>query len=377
MLPLSSLPTLPLSPSSAPPHRLRSLLLTCAFALSLSSVAAPEVAASEAQRDVEVQMVQRVPVGKQPSVLIIVNKPVSKVRMTLRSKGTTVEEKHGLAKRGTKVRFKLPHKKPGDMSWRGRIDVTFTDGSTGNMPVTFTTQVVGDLNFTPAFTVEDVRDHHRIKITADRPVAAIDVEVHGVEGDLLANTSKEFLGAKPGELLEVDWMPAKDQAPYRVRIVVHDVNGFFRSMESYVFEYPVPHDDPEFATGSAAITPDEEKKLTAALDALQKVVARTQKAAKVTGSPQNLAKLYIIGHTDTVGSASSNRALSQRRAVAIAQWFAKHGVRMPIYAAGVGEDMPKVATRDETPEPQNRFVEYLVSNTFPHGIAAKKFKRIR
>ncbi|MCP4504369.1 MAG: OmpA family protein [Deltaproteobacteria bacterium] len=349
-----------------------SVLLVAAAGL----MALPAMAA-EQQQDVEVQMEQRVPAGKQPAVLLIVNKTVAKVTLRLRSKDGEFVKKHGAAAKGRKIRFVLPHKKPGNRNWRGAIDVTFSDGSTGRLPVTFTTQVVGQFNFVPLHTLLDIKERNLIKIKSDRAVSAIDVEVHGIEGDLLANVSKEFHGAKPNEVLEVSWVPAKDQAPYRVRIVVHDVNGFFRSMESYVFEYDVPHQDVVFATGKATITPAEEKKLLNSLDELRKVVARAAKAAKVTGTKQNLARLFIVGHTDTVGSKEHNKKLSNQRAIAIANWFAKKGVKVPIYAVGVGEKYLKVATPDETAEEINRGITYTLSNNFPYGLPKAAFKRVR
>jgi outer membrane protein OmpA-like peptidoglycan-associated protein len=71
-------------------------------------------------------------------------------------------------------------------------------------------------------------------------------------------------------------------------------------------------------------------------------------------------RLEVMGHTDTVGSSASNAALSDRRANAIARWFAKRKLTVQIWARGAGEDMLKVETPDETDEPRNRRVDYHV-----------------
>ena len=61
-------------------------------------------------------------------------------------------------------------------------------------------------------------------------------------------------------------------------------------------------------------------------------------------------RLYVAGHTDTVGPSAKNRKLSLDRARAIAQYFKKHGVALPIAYAGFGEDVLKVPTKDNVDE---------------------------
>src|SRR5205823_5647645 len=108
----------------------------------------------------------------------------------------------------------------------------------------------------------------------------------------------------------------------------------------------------------------EEPKLTAALPSLEKAIKRYSEAVKVAGAT---IRLYVSGYTDTVGPASSNRSLSDARAHAIAQWFRKKGVTVPIYARGFGEDILKVETPDETPEQKNRRADYDVGVNGPSG----------
>jgi outer membrane protein OmpA-like peptidoglycan-associated protein len=72
-------------------------------------------------------------------------------------------------------------------------------------------------------------------------------------------------------------------------------------------------------------------------------------------------RLYILGHTDTVGPTDSNRELSLQRARSIAAYFRKNGARLPIYYEGFGEQAPHKPTPDETAEPANRRAEYIIS----------------
>lgn len=65
----------------------------------------------------------------------------------------------------------------------------------------------------------------------------------------------------------------------------------------------------------------------------------------------------VDGHTDTVGSAEDNRALSLQRAEAVAAALVREGVPWrDIEINGHGETMLARPTADETPEPLNRRV---------------------
>lgn len=69
----------------------------------------------------------------------------------------------------------------------------------------------------------------------------------------------------------------------------------------------------------------------------------------------------VIGHTDRVGEASANEALSLKRAQAIGETLSQQGFAPDrTQAFGMGERRPLVPTEDEAPESKNRRVELLV-----------------
>jgi outer membrane protein OmpA-like peptidoglycan-associated protein len=76
-------------------------------------------------------------------------------------------------------------------------------------------------------------------------------------------------------------------------------------------------------------------------------------------------ELFVAGYTDTVGSTASNQGLSERRAEAIAGWFARRGFAGPIWYQGFGESVLKRATPDETDELVNRRALYLLAAEVP------------
>ena len=104
----------------------------------------------------------------------------------------------------------------------------------------------------------------------------------------------------------------------------------------------------EFVTGSAALTPQARR----TLDALGHALASPDLAAY---------RFRIEGHTDTVGSPTANKALSQRRAEAVAAYLEKgYGVAAArLEPVGLGEEGLLVPTPPQTPNAQNRRVKVV------------------
>ncbi len=71
--------------------------------------------------------------------------------------------------------------------------------------------------------------------------------------------------------------------------------------------------------------------------------------------------LYVVGHTDNVGSMKANMDLSQRRAAAVVQVLTtKHGVdKVRLQAHGVGPLCPAAENKTEEGRAQNRRVELV------------------
>ena len=101
-----------------------------------------------------------------------------------------------------------------------------------------------------------------------------------------------------------------------------------------------------FATGSYTISPGFR-------DLLDRV------AGSLRQYPNSLIDVY--GHTDTVGSATSNQRLSEQRAQAVANYLISQGVSSSrVRWMGFGETRLKVSTGDNVNEPLNRRVEIKI-----------------
>ncbi len=69
------------------------------------------------------------------------------------------------------------------------------------------------------------------------------------------------------------------------------------------------------------------------------------------------AEFDVEGHTDSIGSAKSNMALSQRRADAVVSYLKEHGVKCTLNAKGYGETKPIASNRTRSGRAKNRRVE--------------------
>lgn len=71
----------------------------------------------------------------------------------------------------------------------------------------------------------------------------------------------------------------------------------------------------------------------------------------------------IEGHTDNVGSDTSNLDLSQRRAASVQSFLVRNGIGSSrLSASGKGEGLPISSNDTETGRQQNRRVEVIISN---------------
>ena len=193
---------------------------------------------------------------------------------------------------------------------------------------------------------------HTLVLTSTRKTSKVEVEVTGDQGEELGKTRVPFDAAPPGTPLEVKWNQGEGN-PMKIVLRVWDTDDFYEGLELFPWHIYIPHEEVNFATGSFKIEPGEEPKLASSLEQIGEAIAKYGKYADI--------KLFIAGHTDTVGPADSNRVLSLNRARVIAEWFRRHGLRIPVLFDGFGEEALKVATRDETDEPANRRVEYIVA----------------
>jgi outer membrane protein OmpA-like peptidoglycan-associated protein len=72
-------------------------------------------------------------------------------------------------------------------------------------------------------------------------------------------------------------------------------------------------------------------------------------------------EVYVVGHTDLVGTEAYNARLSSRRASYVRDLLVSSGIKPnSMYVSFYGKARPLVPTKNEVPEPRNRRVEVIV-----------------
>jgi OmpA-OmpF porin, OOP family len=108
----------------------------------------------------------------------------------------------------------------------------------------------------------------------------------------------------------------------------------------------------KFATGSAVILPASNELLTA--------------VAKVFTDHPEIKKVSIEGHTDNVGPAGYNKALSAKRAASVAAWLVKHGIDASrLTSNGFGMEKPLDSNSTPAGRQNNRRVEFHIVDPAP------------
>jgi len=132
-------------------------------------------------------------------------------------------------------------------------------------------------------------------------------------------------------------------------------NNAYTGVKIVPWSVTIEHKEVEFDTDKAIIRnselpslEDSLKKINRALD-----IVKDKELGTIT--------LFIAGHTDTRGSQEHNLELSRRRAQAIATWFTKRGLCIPVAFEGFGENALKKKTADEVDEQENRRVDYILA----------------
>ncbi|MGH6905858.1 MAG: OmpA family protein [Geminicoccaceae bacterium] len=113
----------------------------------------------------------------------------------------------------------------------------------------------------------------------------------------------------------------------------------------------------------------------ALIDAARKLEAASVQVvdeAAAAYQQTGIAQIVVTGHTDTVGSAAYNLALSERRAAMVADELIRRGVpATDIVTVGRGEEDLLVPTADGVNEPRNRRVEIVVPQPPPPAPVAQ------
>ncbi len=293
-----------------------------------------------------------VPIGKKPSLVVTAGQAVTQLRIELaRDDGKHFTITRPTLAKGKAVTLPVGDGASGVATYTGTLAVDVAGAGTWSGELIFTTTVRA-----PVMVTYDA-DHldlvkHVLQFKLSRPAASAALTVIGEDGTELATSTATYAKPDPTDWLAITWKPKAATPVMQLKLRVVGADGIATNVELIPWSVTIDHEDVVFATDSAVIVATEAAKLDASLAAITAIHERTAKRMPL--------RLYVAGHTDTVGASPKNRKLSLARARAIATYFRAHGLALPIAVAGYGEDVPRVPTADGTDEPRNRRADYVI-----------------
>jgi outer membrane protein OmpA-like peptidoglycan-associated protein len=182
--------------------------------------------------------------------------------------------------------------------------------------------------------------------TGDSRKAVLGALAGGAVGCAIGN----YLDKREAKLKEI--AEANDFKPEFERIAVDKVAGtnFSKDASENVIasQISINSDKPIFASSKATVNDSE--KLNNLRGFLRGYV----------NSMTNGSKIYVVGHTDSSGSAEYNQLLSEKRAKYIAQLLVAAGAdKNNIFYEGVGESQPVASNQTEVGKAKNRRFELV------------------
>jgi outer membrane protein OmpA-like peptidoglycan-associated protein len=195
-------------------------------------------------------------------------------------------------------------------------------------------------------------DKRILQFRLSRPADTADLTVIGDDGKELAKASIVLTKESPNTWIPISWKQPADTRVMILKLRVASEDGVASNVELIPWSVAVDHEDVNFDTDSAKIEPRETAKLDTSLTKIAEIVKRSDRFLKM--------RLYIAGHTDTVGPNAKNRKLSVARAIAIGKYFRSKGLSIPVAIAGFGEEVLKVKTADNADERANRRADYVL-----------------
>ncbi len=300
---------------------------------------------------VSYQVRSDVALGQKPQIRITAAVNVRDVRVELqRDDGKHFTLKQAAIAKDQAVTLSIGDGAAGAASYQGTISAQ-ADGPRWSNPLELATTVRPPLHV--GYDIEHLDlAKHRLEFTLSRPAGQATLVAIGEDGSELGKGAATFAKEAPNTWLAITWTQPATARVLMLKLHAESADLGVSEVELVPWSVSIDHEDVSFASDSAVIAPAEEAKLAASIAKIADIVKSSEKFVKV--------KLYVAGHTDTVGPSAKNRALSLERAHAIAVYFRAQGIALPIAFAGYGEDVPKIATPDNTGERANRRADYVL-----------------
>ncbi len=249
--------------------------------------------------------------------------------------------------------------------WAGKVEVIFSDGARGEMPLSFESECPRTLVLNVPKEKLDLKSRV-LTFEASEPIRWLELLLWLDGTEKALKKSYERLSLQRGEIRFADRVQEKDHEKIvRIDLKATSSSGAWSSYSLLPWKVEIPHQDVFFESASSRVPEGEKEKIVKAKNEIQRTLKRNAQALQLDGLHFSL---WIVGHTDRVGTTQNNLKLSKARASALGQGLRDAGLRLPIHVCGVGEGQPRVQTRDEVGEARNRRADYILSSEQPSGF---------
>lgn len=312
-------------------------------------------AAQAAAQPVGFELVGEVAQGQKPTLKVTAAQAVRDLRVELtRGDGRQFTMQRAALAKGQSVSFAIGDGAAGLARYRGSISAKTAAGEPWSDALEFETLVRAPIKVSYDLAHLDLAKRV-LEFKLSRPAGSAELVVIGEDGRELGTGSATYRSEPADTWLPIHWTQPPETRDVRVmmlklRAVAAD--GLVANVELIPWSVTIDHEDVNFSLDSAVIEPSEQAKLDASLAQITLHQRRIEKFMKL--------RLYVAGHTDTVGPNAKNRTLSLARARAIAGYFRKKGLALPIAVAGYGEEVLKAKTADNIDERINRRADYVL-----------------
>jgi outer membrane protein OmpA-like peptidoglycan-associated protein len=318
---------------------------------------------------ISLRLDQAAPVGKLPAIVITVNEPVGQVNVRVTREDGAVTTAKFTGKPGLERKIPLPQP-TGKHSFKGELTIRKPGHETATMPLDFETEVFlpARIGIHPTKAVD--LSQRRLNFTLNRPCNKAELTVTDDTGAKAFQKQFDFAPVEAGVSITLEWPPLENRV-LRLTLRAHGTDSTFDTVDLTPWEVDIPHEEVNFETGKFSLLPTETQKLDASVALIAAGIEKYGHLAPL--------RLYVVGHTDSVGDGGANQTLSLRRAQSIATYFRKKGLRLPIFFDGFGEYAQAVQTADEVDEPKNRRAEYILTIQTPQSKSstyAPKWNRL-
>lgn len=326
--------------------------MRCLLALAAAALLAVGAGRTARAQPVSFELRGDVPVGQKPALRVVAVQPVTDLRIELqRDDGKDFRLRHPALAKGQSVTLPIGDGAAGKASYRGTISAQVAGAPRWSDELVFETLVRAPIKIGYDIDHLDL-DKRVLQFRMSRPAGSAELTAIGEDGKELGTGAATYKKEAPDTWLSITWTQPPGTRVMMLRLRAVAADGLSATLELVPWSVEIAHEDVSFATDSAVIERAEEAKLDASLARIAEAVKRSERFMKL--------RLYVAGHTDTVGPDGKNRKLSLDRARAIAGYFRKHGVTLPIAYAGFGEAVPKVKTADNVDERANRRADYVL-----------------